>query len=40
MRVLPHEQLDAVQRELRSMSGVTALIYDQEFEALLSATTA
>jgi indolepyruvate ferredoxin oxidoreductase len=29
VRVLPHQQLDAVQRELRGVSGVTALIYDQ-----------
>src|SRR6185369_4773632 len=29
VQVLPHERLDAVQRELRGTPGVTALIYDQ-----------
>src|SRR6185369_4185361 len=29
VQVLPHDHLDAVQRELRGVAGVTALIYDQ-----------
>ena len=29
VQVLPRERIDAVQRELRSVAGVTALVYDQ-----------